>query len=410
MNLSVVTGLLLLFALSEASKLYRINIGDAKSFQQYAMDRNLDIWSMRNDSANVEVSDDMEDEIKSLFNAQVVIEDVTKVIKNEMEENENVRTKMHRFRAGAAPTSHFARYREVVSWLQRLSRENEFVTIRSIGKSHEGRDMIVARIGKGREARKPAVFIMGGIHAREWLAAASTIYFIDKLATGAKAGDKRITNLLLKYDFYVSPLSNPDGYEYTHQDPYTRKWRKTRRPQVPGCTGADPNRNFDVKFGQKGAHPDPCHIIYPGPHAFSEKCTSNIRDFALSSAIRGRIKLFYDVHAFSQMYFVPFAFDRNYKAKDDEEMRRVARISNGALMRVNGRRFTLGAPGEILYDASGSTMDWFKLKAGVKYAYAFEVFPNMYSPIGFLARTSDIGPSGKEISEAILTAAENIRI
>ena len=55
-------------------------------------------------------------------------------------------------------------------------------------------------------------------------------------------------------------------------------------------------------------------------------------------------------------------------------------------------------------------MDWFKLSAGVKYSYAFEVFPDMYSRIGFLARPSDIRPSGEEISEAIFTAAENIRL
>ena len=64
----------------------------------------------------------------------------------------------------------------------------------------------------------------------------------------------------------------------------------------------------------------------------------------------------------------------------------------------------------VLDDVSGTTMDWFKLKAGVKYSYGLEVFPDRYSKIGFLARPSDISPSGEEISEAIFTAAENIRI
>ena len=30
--------------------------------------------------------------------------------------------------------------------------------------------------------------------------------------------DPRIVNLLQKYDFYFSPVTNPDGYEYTFRD------------------------------------------------------------------------------------------------------------------------------------------------------------------------------------------------
>ncbi|KAJ8311404.1 hypothetical protein KUTeg_010759 [Tegillarca granosa] len=69
-------------------------------------------------------------------------------------------------------------------------------------------------IGKGineRRRLKPIIFIDAGIHAREWIAPATAIYIIDM----------------------------------------DRLWRKTRSPQADGCFGVDPNRNFDIDFGDK---------------------------------------------------------------------------------------------------------------------------------------------------------------
>ena len=42
------------------------------------------------------------------------------------------------------------------------------VTLITIGKSSEGRPLQVLRLGSGSKS-KPAVFIDGGIHAREWV-------------------------------------------------------------------------------------------------------------------------------------------------------------------------------------------------------------------------------------------------
>lgn len=56
---------------------------------------------------------------------------------------------------------------------------------------------------------KPAIFIDGGIHAREWIAPATVLYMVELLLTGHK-------NLLTNIDWYVLPVLNPDGYEFTH--------------------------------------------------------------------------------------------------------------------------------------------------------------------------------------------------
>ena len=48
-----------------------------------------------------------------------------------------------------------------------------------------------------------------GIHAREWISPAFCLYAIDRLV------EREREKLLQNYDFYIIPVANPDGYEYS---------------------------------------------------------------------------------------------------------------------------------------------------------------------------------------------------
>lgn len=63
-------------------------------------------------------------------------------------------------------------------------------------------------------------------------------------------------------------------------------------------------------------------------------------------------------------------------------------------------------------DASGSSLDWYLEKLDVPYVFGFEVYPAQnFRGNGFINVTPrDIVPTGKEVSEAIIVAAENIRV
>lgn len=72
-------------------------------------------------------------------------------------------------------------------------------------------------------------------------------YFYLQLLISKKAS---IQKLLETHVFYITPVFNPDGYEYTFTD--DRLWRKTRRPtNKKGCIGTDVNRNWNFKWGRK---------------------------------------------------------------------------------------------------------------------------------------------------------------
>lgn len=117
---------------------------------------------------------------------------------------------------------------------------------KSIGQSHEHRELPVLHMTAAPLGTKPLIWIQAGQHAREWIATAATMYFIDSILKGYTNGDKSMVYLLDNFEFAVLPLVNPDGYEYSRT--HNRMYRKNRRAPF----GVDLNRNWDFKWGQLG--------------------------------------------------------------------------------------------------------------------------------------------------------------
>lgn len=82
--------------------------------------------------------------------------------------------------------------------------------LETIGTSLEARDMIFARISSNYSAQNPIILIDGGIHAREWIAPAAVLYIIQELVENPAN-----RAILQNVDFYILPVLNPDGYEYS---------------------------------------------------------------------------------------------------------------------------------------------------------------------------------------------------
>ena len=87
--------------------------------------------------------------------------------------------------------------------------------------------MKVLKVCKGRGGcgKKPAIWIDGGMHAREWISPASVTYIVKKLIDDDKS---KFTNrhLVENLDWYFLAVANPDGYEWSRTE--DRLWRKNR--------------------------------------------------------------------------------------------------------------------------------------------------------------------------------------
>ena len=113
--------------------------------------------------------------------------------------------------------STFQRYNQHVLLLQTLADQNpSLAKVFSLGNSYEGRDIKAIRIGANSDTNKPVFFIEAGIHAREWASPATVSYFAQELINQYKANNATVTTLMNTYDFYIVPVLNVDGYEYTH--------------------------------------------------------------------------------------------------------------------------------------------------------------------------------------------------
>lgn len=112
----------------------------------------------------------------------------------------------------------------------------------TVGQSYEGRLIRGVKISYG--SGNKAIFVEANMHAREWISSATATYLINDLLTST---DAEVRNLAESYDWYIIPVSNPDGLEFAHTT--TRLWRKTRRPNSGStCVGTDANRNFDFQW------------------------------------------------------------------------------------------------------------------------------------------------------------------
>ncbi|MBB4842787.1 murein tripeptide amidase MpaA [Paucibacter oligotrophus] len=94
------------------------------------------------------------------------------------------------------------------------------VSLRSIGKSHEGRDiwvLVLTNTASGADVDKPAFWLDGNIHAAELTASTACLYYLNHLVTGYSV-DPQVTQLLDTRAVYMVPRLNPDGAELALAD------------------------------------------------------------------------------------------------------------------------------------------------------------------------------------------------
>lgn len=159
----------------------------------------------------------------------------------------------------------------------------------SIGKTVNGQDILALKLTKdaktSKDGSKPSVLYMSNQHAREWITPEMTRrlmhYYLDHYAT-----DQRIKKIVDSTELWFVVSANPDGYDYTFQDPGKRLWRKNLRDVngdgvISAGDGVDLNRNFAYKWGydNEGSSPSPASETYRGASPGSEPETRALDAF-----------------------------------------------------------------------------------------------------------------------------------
>jgi murein tripeptide amidase MpaA len=115
----------------------------------------------------------------------------------------------------------YHRFDEFTAILTQLVQEHPaLLSMESVGKSHEGRDIWVLTVtnqATGLAADKPAYWVDANIHASELAGGAAALYLIDTLTRGYGKRET-VTRCLDTRVFYICPRMNPDGAEWAMRD------------------------------------------------------------------------------------------------------------------------------------------------------------------------------------------------
>lgn len=110
----------------------------------------------------------------------------------------------------------YYKYDDLTVILKELaSGHKDLISLSSIGRSHEGRDIWVitmTQFASGADHEKPALWIDGNIHAAELAGSSACLYLIQTLLNGY-GHQPDITRSLDTRVFYICPRINPDGVE-----------------------------------------------------------------------------------------------------------------------------------------------------------------------------------------------------
>lgn len=380
---------------------------------------------------------DVKDHLKSSnIDFEVVIWDLQKAITYENPRlSKKQRIELEQLRGHPMTWRRYHRYADILRYLEYLQHSHsDLVELIPLGRSSEGLPLVAVKISLSNEDHvkhkenqkkwqlrsrmKPAVWVDGGAHAREWIAPAVATWIIHALVEGEKGLGSEY-EVLKQADFYIMPVLNPDGYEHSHT--HDRLWRKTRSrlsdrsddyyvgwfPWNWGktdCVGVDADRNWDYHWSEKDSSTDPCSDNYAGPHPFSEPETRAVSEFLAEH--RGQIKLYLSLHAYSQAWLVPSS--HAYEAfADDGVLTEMGKLATIALADLYGTKYQVGTAAEIRQPASGMSHDWAKVRAGIKFSYHVDL-RDSFGPYGFLLPGSQIVSTARETWQAIKAIVDNL--
>ncbi|XP_017115478.1 zinc carboxypeptidase [Drosophila elegans] len=327
---------------------------------------NFRIWHEANDELHLMISPGALSEFNSEIqmtnvSAKLFISNVQELI--DSEEDANLRAS----RDGSFGWKKYNMLAEIYAWLDEILANYPAVTESFVlGQSYEGRTIRGIKISY--KSNNPGVFIESNIHAREWITSATATWLINEFLTST---DELVRNLAESHDWYIVPVLNVDGFVYTHEK--DRMWRKTRQPSnISSCIGVDPNRNYDSHWMENdGASSDPCAEDYGGPKPFSEPEIQAMADFVSSN--RDKINVLLAFHSYSQLLLSPYGHTNEEFPPNYDDLMAVAKAYSAAVESLPyGTVYRYGTSADILYPASGATIEWAYNEQEVEITYTIE--------------------------------------
>ncbi|KAF5131381.1 Metallocarboxypeptidase A-like protein [Metarhizium anisopliae] len=301
------------------------------------------------------------------------------------------------YAAGSANASWFTSYHSYndhLQWMKDIASQYPG-NVKSVtsGATGDGNTITGLHIfGSSGGGKKPAVVFHGTVHAREWIVAMTLEYITNELVA-KYATDSAVKAVVDKYDFYMFPIVNVDGFKYTQSS--DRMWRKNRsRNQGSSCLGTDPNRNWPYKWDGPGSSTNPCTETYRGASAGNSPEVQSYIAFLDKIKKSQGVKLYIDWHSYSQLFMTPYGYSCSARTPNNAALQALAKGASDAMRSVHGTTFAYGPVCNVIYQVAGGSIDW--VQDVLKADNVFTIELRDKGRYGFVLPPDQIIPSGEE--------------
>lgn len=244
----------------------------------------------------------------------------------------------------AGPDKEYKSPDEIADFIQEMSgRYPEITSVKSIGKSLEGRDIWAIKISDNAklDEKEPTILVNGMHHAREVMTPEITTDMIEYLLSNYGVDDE-VTRWVDNTEIWVVPMFNVDGNNKVWEG--SSMWRKNTR----GGFGVDINRNYPYGWDScKGSSSNQGAQDYRGEAPASEPETQAMMN--LVSEIKPVMNISY--HSYSEIVIYPYGCRPN-RTPAEEAVEQIG-SEIGKLL-----DYKPGTAWELLYNADGGDIDW----------------------------------------------------
>ncbi|AZZ95648.1 M14 family zinc carboxypeptidase [Pseudoalteromonas sp. R3] len=314
----------------------------------------------------------------------------------------------------------------------------DFVELKQIGPSWEksqglgGHDLTVLILKnkkKNKWRKRPALYMQGALHAREYTPGATTIKFAKYLLENRET-NADVNWILNQREIHILLIANPDGRGLAEQG---LLWRKNTNSAYcaidESMRGVDLNRNFDFAWASPigGSTDDQCATTFHGPSAASEPETQAIQAY-LHSLFRDRRGdqitdpaplntqgVFLDLHSFSRYVMWPWSSELNPSPNEPQLSmmgHRLAAYNNYLAFQTKERFKAGGSADGYAYGQLGVAAFTFELGNTFFESCANfegEIFPNNLNALIYAAKVANRPyklPGGPQIVDLRLQGAD----
>jgi len=208
---------------------------------------------------------------------------------------------------------------QVQAALKKMALDHpDIAQFETYGKSKEGRPLMSLRLGNGNGTR---IMITSATHGDELITVEVLLGLMEALLKNYGT-DRRLTNLLDKYELFFIPVVNPDGFVIRSRY----------------ANGVDPNREYPWPENQE-RNPN--------------ECIKHLIAYFHAHKIAGSI----DFHSSGGLFMYPWSYTRSSTDPADE---RVFNDLTRRMASTNG--YQSGQISRILYIAKGASADYYYWK------------------------------------------------